>query len=192
MRRHVSDVAFTASVKAEQEARGSRAAYARMEQGRGWSDRVDARLAAFLAERDSFYLATTNAEGQPYIQHRGGPPGFLKILDERTLGFADYPGNRQYITLGNLEDNPKAFIFLMDYARRGRVKIWGTARVVEDDPELIRRLADPGTEPERAILLTIEAWDINCPKHITPRFTLAEIEAIAQSEPARSGMPRAS
>jgi uncharacterized protein len=180
-RRPVSDVAFTPSVKAAQTRRGSRAAYARMEDGRGWADRIDARLAAFIAERDSFYLGTTNAEGQPYIQHRGGPPGFLKVLDERTLGFADYAGNQQYITLGNLSDNPKAFIFLMDYAQQRRVKIWGTARVIEDVPELLERLADPGVKAERVILFTVEAWDLNCRQHITPRYTRREIEAIGQT-----------
>lgn len=177
--RPVSDIAFTPSVKAAQAERGSRPAYARMEEGRGWPDRIDARLAAFIAERDSFYLGTTNAEGQPYIQHRGGPPGFLKVLDARTLGFADYAGNRQYITLGNLADNPKAFMFLMDYARQRRVKIWGSARVVESDPELLVQLADPGVEAERAILFTVEAWDLNCRQHITPRYTRREIEAMA-------------
>ena len=178
MREFVSDIAFTPSVKAAQEQRGSRRGYARMEQKGSWSDTVTDDLAAFLAERDSFYLATTNPEGQPYIQHRGGPPGFLKAVGPRSLAFADFGGNKQYITLGNLADNPRAFIFLMDYANRRRIKVWGRARVVEDDPDLIAKLADDGYQarPERAILFEIEAWDVNCPQHITPRFTAEEVD----------------
>ena len=149
-----------------------------MEQKGGWRDTVTEDLAAFLAERDSFYLATTNAEGQPYIQHRAGPPGFLKTIGPRSLAFADFGGNKQYITLGNLADNPRAFIFLMDYANRRRIKVWGRARVVEDDPDLIAKLSHAGYQarPERAILFEIEAWDVNCPQHITPRFTAAEVD----------------
>ena len=178
MREFVSDIAFTPSVKAAQEQRGSRRSYARMEQKGGWRDTVTEDLAAFLAERDSFYLATTNAEGQPYIQHRGGPPGFLKTIGPRSLAFADFGGNKQYIALGNLADNPRAFIFLMDYANRRRIKVWGRARVVEDDPDLIAKLSHAGYQarPERAILFEIEAWDVNCPQHITPRFTAAEVD----------------
>lgn len=182
MEQKVSDIAFTPAVKAAQERRGSRAAYARATENRDWQNRVTADLAAFLAERDSFYLATANAAGQPYIQHRGGPPGFLKVVDERTLAFADFGGNRQYITLGNLSENDQAYLFLMDYPNRRRIKIWGRARVVEDDPELLSRLAEPGYQgrPERAILFRIEAWDANCPQHITPRFTAAEVaQAVA-------------
>ena len=171
-RRHVSDIAFTPSVKAAQERLGSRAGYARLEAKGGWSDRVTADLAAFVAERDSFYLATANADGQPYIQHRGGPKGFLKVLDDRTLAFADFGGNKQYITLGNLSDNSRAFIFLMDYPNQRRIKIWGRARVVEEDPGLIARLTVPGytARPERAFLFEIEAWDVNCPQHIRRRY----------------------
>ena len=180
MRRHVSDIAFTPAVKAAQEHRGSRAAYARMEQKGGWRDRVTPELAQFLAERDSFYLATATADGQPYIQHRGGPQGFLAVLDERTLAFADFGGNRQYITAGNLSENDKAYLFLMDYANRRRIKIWGRARVVEDDPDLLTRLSDPAykARPERAIVFHIEAWDVNCPQHITRRFTEAQVSEI--------------
>ncbi len=168
-----SDVAFTPAVKAMQEKLGSRAGYARMEEKGGWKTNVTPDLATFLAQRDSVYLATASAEGQPYIQHRGGPKGFLKVIDERTLGFADFGGNRQYISLGNLSENDRAQFFLMDYANRRRVKVWGRARVIEDDPFLLERLADPGYpgKPERAILFTVEAWDVNCPQHITPRFT---------------------
>ena len=168
-----SDVAFTEAVKAQQTRRGSRAGYRRMEEKGGWQDRVTPDLVAFLGERDSFYFATASAAGQPYIQHRGGPGGFLKALDDKTLGFADFAGNKQYISLGNLSENDRAQIFLMDYANRQRVKIWGRARVVEDDPALLARLADPAYRgrPERAILFEITAWDVNCPQHIAPRYS---------------------
>jgi uncharacterized protein len=172
-----SDVAFTPSVKAIQERRGSRRRYRRLEEKGGFRRSVTPDLAAFLAERTSFYLATSNLEGQPYIQHRGGPKGFLRPLDERTLGFADFGGNQQFITLGNLADNPRAFIFVMDYAQRRRVKLWGRARVVADDPALLERLADPGYagKPEQAILFALEAWDINCPQHIPQLVPVADI-----------------
>jgi uncharacterized protein len=175
-----SDVAFSPSVKAVQTRRGSRAGYARMEEKGGWSDRITPELAAFIAARDSFYLGTASADGQPYIQHRGGPKGFLRVLDERTLGLADYRGNRQYITTGNLAENDRVFLFLMDYANRRRVKIWGRARVVEDDPALLARLmpADAAARPEQAILISLEAWDVNCPQHITRRFTEADVEQV--------------
>lgn len=176
-RTYSSDVAFTPAVKAIQEKLGSRAGYARMEEKGGWQTCVTADLAGFLARRDSLYLATASAEGQPYIQHRGGPKGFLRVIDDTTLGFADFGGNRQYISLGNLSENDRVQIFLMDYANRRRVKIWGRARVVEDDPFLLERLSDPdypGT-PERAILFTVQAWDVNCPQHITPRFTAEDL-----------------
>jgi len=183
MTKPTSDVAFTDTVKAIQERKGSRQGYARMEDKGGWADRVTEDLAAFIAARDSFYLATANADGQPYIQHRGGKPGFLKVLDDKTLAFADFAGNRQYLTQGNLADNPKAFLFLMDYPNRRRVKIWGTARMVEDDAALIQRLADAdytdGT-PERAVVFEIAAWDVNCPQHIVPRFTEADIARAVQ------------
>jgi predicted pyridoxine 5'-phosphate oxidase superfamily flavin-nucleotide-binding protein len=175
-----SDVAFSPSVKAVQMRRGSRAGYARMEERGGWSDRITPELAAFIAARDSFYLGTASADGQPYIQHRGGPKGFLRVLDDRTLGIADYRGNRQYITTGNLAENDRAFLFLMDYANRRRVKVWGRARVVEDDPALLERLMPEGAagRPEQAILITLEAWDVNCPQHITRRFDEAEVEQL--------------
>ncbi len=180
MRRHVSDIAFTPAVKAVQARRGSRDGYARMEQKGGWESTVTAELAGFIAERDSLYLATAGADGQPYIQHRGGAKGFLKVLDDRTLGFADFRGNRQYITFGNLSENDKACIFLMDYANRRRVKIWGRARMVADDAELMARLADAGyaARPEQAILFHLEAWDVNCPQHITRRYTEDHVAAV--------------
>ena len=185
---YTSDVAFTPAVKAWQENMGSRAAYARMEQKGGWKDGVTPDLAAFLSARDSFYLATASAEGQPYIQHRGGPKGFLKVLDERTLGFADFAGNKQFISAGTLSENDRAQIFLMDYASRRRVKIWGRARVVEADAELLGKLADPDYEgrPERAIVFEVAAWDVNCPQHITRRYTKAEVARAVEKLTARN------
>lgn len=177
MQDHVSDIAFTPAVKRLQSARGSRQTYERMEQNGGWRQAITPELRAFIAERDSFYLGTANAGGQPYIQHRGGKPGFLKVLDAHNLAFADFRGNRQYISAGNLSENAKAFIFLMDYAHRRRIKIWGHARMVED-MAISQQLADgdyPG-QPEQAIVFTVEAWDINCPQHITRRYTQAEVE----------------
>jgi predicted pyridoxine 5'-phosphate oxidase superfamily flavin-nucleotide-binding protein len=174
-----SDVGFTASVKAIQERRGSRNAYRRMEERGGWETRVTPELAAFLAERDSAYLATATSAGQPYIQHRGGPKGFIRVLDDKTLGFADFIGNRQYITTGNLAENDRAFLFLMDYAHRRRVKIWGKARVVENDAELLAKLMPEGYDarPQQAIVFTIEAWDVNCPQHIPQKFDAADVAA---------------
>ena len=180
-----SDIAFSPSVKAVQQARGSRAGYAKMEEKGGFAIEIDASLAAFIAEQRSFYLATANAEGQPYIQHRGGPKGFLHVLDEKTLAFADFAGNRQYITTGNLAENPKAMIFLMDYAHRRRVKIWGTARVVENDPGLIAQLMpeDYKARAEAAIVFAIEAIDVNCPQHIPQMFFAEDVaQAVARLE----------
>ena len=172
----VSDIAFTLAVKAVQERFGSREAYARLARSGDWVQTITPELAAFIAERDSFYLGTANADGQPYIQHRGGPAGFLKVLGERTLAFADFRGNKQYITVGTLAENDKAFIFLMDYARRQRVKLWGRARVIEDDPELMAQLvaSDYPGHPERTIVFMVQAWDANCPQHIRPRPAAGE------------------
>lgn len=182
MRAFSSDVAFTPAVKAVQTEKGSRAGYARMESGGSWETTVTPDLMGFLADLDMFYLGTANAEGQPYIQYRGGSPGFLKVVDEKTLGFADFGGNRQYITLGNLSENPKAFIFLMDYARSRRIKLWGNARVVDNDPGLLDRLRDrsyPG-KVERVILFEIEAWDVNCPQHIHKRFSQKQVVPVIE------------
>jgi predicted pyridoxine 5'-phosphate oxidase superfamily flavin-nucleotide-binding protein len=181
MRQYPSDIAFTPAVKGIQAAKGSRAGYARVER-RGWPTRVTPDLAEFLAGLDMFYLGTASAEGQPYIQYRGGPPGFLKQLDDQTLAFADFGGNRQFITLGNLSENPRAFLFLIDYANRQRVKLWGSARVVEDDAELLGRLRAPdypGTA-ERAIVFTIEAWDINCQQHIHQRLSEQQVQPLIE------------
>lgn len=172
MSEFVSDIAFTPSVKAEQEKRGSREGYQNAIERRDWQKKISEDLASFIAERDSFYLATASRDGQPYIQHRGGPKGFLKVHDERTLAFADYSGNRQYVSLGNLAENDRAYIFLMDYANRRRIKIWGRARVIEDDTQLLQSLMPESykARPERVFLFTIDAWDVNCPQHITQRF----------------------
>ena len=172
-----SDVAFTPAVKAIQTKRGSRAGYAKMEAKGGWRTTVTPDLAGFLGEARSFYLATASADGQPYIQHRGGPPGFLRIVNEHTLGFVDFRGNRQYITTGNLAENGKAFIFIMDYAQRRRVTLWGRARVVEGDDALLARLWPEGYEarPEQVILFEIEAWDTNCPQHIPQMFAAEDV-----------------
>ena len=182
-----SDVAFTPAVKSIQARKGSREAYAHVEQHGGWRTEIDDNLAAFLADANSLYFATASADGQPYIQHRGGPKGFIKILDKNTLAFADYSGNRQYITQGNLSENPKANIFLMDYAHRRRVKIWGEARVVDNDAALLKSLMPQGykARPEQVILFKIAAWDTNCPQHIPQKFDAADVAAALASRDAR-------
>jgi uncharacterized protein len=182
-----SDVAFTPAVKAIQARKGSREAYAHVEQNGGWRTEIDENLSAFLADTNSFYLATASHDGQPYIQHRGGPKGFVKALDKSTIAFADYSGNRQYITQGNLSENPQAHIFVMDYANRRRVKIWGEARVVDDDPALLQSLMPKGyrARPEQVILFKIAAWDTNCPQHIPQKFDAADVAAALGSREAR-------
>jgi predicted pyridoxine 5'-phosphate oxidase superfamily flavin-nucleotide-binding protein len=177
------DIAFSPSTRAVQARKGSGEIYAGMEMG----DSIDDGLAAFIAARDSFYLASASADGQPYIQHRGGPPGFLRVIDDRTLGFADLRGNRQYISTGNFTENPRAFIFLMDYAHRQRVKIWGTMRVIEDDPALVASLLPAGARlrPEAAMLFTVTAWDANCPAHIPQMFPAADVAAALATRDAR-------
>ncbi|HTO83213.1 MAG TPA: pyridoxamine 5'-phosphate oxidase family protein [Methylomirabilota bacterium] len=174
-----SDVAFTPTVKAIQTRKGSRRGYASREQRGSWETRITPDLAAFIAAQTSVFLATANADGQPYIQHRGGPAGFLRVLDDKTIGFVDFAGNRQYITQGNLADNPQAFLFLIDYAHRQRIKIWGNARVVEGDAELMGKLMPAGYEarPEQVILFTVSAWDSNCPQHIPQRFDAEDVAA---------------
>lgn len=168
---------FTPAVQKAQAERGSAKAYERRV-AEGFPDKVTRELAQFIAEQDTAFLATATADGAPYVQHRGGPKGFIKIIDEHTLGFADYRGNRQYITLANLSENDRAYLFLLDPARKQRIKLWGRARVVENDPALIEKLFDKGykARPERAILFTIEAWDVNCSSHIVARFTETELE----------------
>lgn len=177
MEHPISDIAFTPAVKAAQLERGSRDAYARMEERTWWKDKVTPELAGFLAERDSLYIGTASADGQPYIQHRGGPKGFVKVLDEHTLAMADFTGNAQYISLGNLGENDKAYLFLMDYPNRRRIKVWGTAEFVEGDAELLERVSDSdySGHGERVLLFHVKAWDVNCRQHITPRFTADEV-----------------
>lgn len=181
-----SDVAFTPTVKAVQARLGSRKGYARMEQQGGWATEIDADLAAFIAAQRSFFLGTANAEGQPYVQHRGGPRGFLRVLGPRTLGFADFSGNRQYISMGNLEDNAKVHLFLIDYAHRQRVKVWGTARVIDDDAQLLARLSvKGGGKVERAIVIEVTAWDANCPQHIPQLFDAEDVQAALEQRDRR-------
>ena len=178
--------AFTPTVKAIQARNGSRASYQRMEE-RQWRATVTPDLAAFIAAQTSFFMATATADGQPYIQHRGGPAGFLHVLDEKTLAFADFAGNRQYLTQGNLTDNPKAYLFLIDYINRQRIKIWGTAKVVENDPALLAKLMPQGYEarPEQVIVFTITAWDSNCPQHIPQKLDLADVVAVVAERDKR-------
>jgi predicted pyridoxine 5'-phosphate oxidase superfamily flavin-nucleotide-binding protein len=182
-----SDVAFTPAVKAVQERKGSRQSYARMEEAGSWKTRVTPDLKAFIEEQRSVFLATANAQGQPYIQHRGGPPGFLKVLDDQTLGFVDFVGNRQFITLGNLAENNQAHLFLIDYAHRKRVKIWGEARVVENDATLTERLLplDYRARPGQIILFAVKAWDANCPQHIPQRTEAADVTAALEQRDRR-------
>ncbi|HBS42030.1 MAG TPA: pyridoxamine 5'-phosphate oxidase [Oceanospirillales bacterium] len=180
--KYASDIAFTETVKAIQARKGSRQLYARMEQQGGWQTDISSELAAFVARQRSFYLATANADGQPYIQHRGGPPGFLKVIDKRTLVFADFRGNRQYISQGNLADNPRAFIFLMDYYSKIRFKLWGQAEVIEDQPDLLAALMSAqGEYPargEQVVIFRVDAWDRNCPQHIPQWLDPEQAEAL--------------
>ena len=182
-----SDVAFTPSVKAVQARKGSRRSYARIEERGGWQTCITPDLARFIEAQTSIFLATATREGQPYIQHRGGPAGFLKVLDDKTIGFADFVGNKQYITQGNLAENPKAYLFLIDYAHRQRVKIWGEARVIEGDAELTAKLMpeDYKARPEQVILFTVSAWDVNCQQHIPQRFEAADVAAALAERDSR-------
>jgi predicted pyridoxine 5'-phosphate oxidase superfamily flavin-nucleotide-binding protein len=184
---HSSDVGFTPAVKAIQSRKGSREAYARVEERGGWRTTIDDDLAAFIGEQTSFFLATASAAGQPYIQHRGGPAGFIKILDKTTLAFADFSGNRQYITQGNLSENPKAYIFLIDYVHRRRIKLWGDAKVIEDDPALVTALMPRGykARPEQVIVFKVRAWDMNCPQHIPQKLDVADVAAVINARDAR-------
>jgi predicted pyridoxine 5'-phosphate oxidase superfamily flavin-nucleotide-binding protein len=177
-----SAIVFPPAVRRAQDERGTATAYERKIEA-GFPNTVTPELAAFIAEQDTAFLGTASADGAPYIQHRGGPKGFIKVVDARTLGFADYRGNRQYITLGNLSENDRAYLFLIDFSRRQRIKLWGRARVVENDDALIERLFDRGykAKPERVILFTLEAWDANCSQHITARLSEQEVERMAST-----------
>ena len=184
-----SDVAFSPAVKAVQLRKGSRQMLADADataEG-AWPTRIREDLAEFIASMTSVYLATASADGQPHVQHRGGPAGFLKVLDDQTVAFADYAGNRQYVSVGNLTENPKACLFLMDYATRQRVKLFGEARVVEDDPELLRSLMPEGyrARPEQAILFKVTAWNANCSQHIPQRFELADVVRVIAEKDSR-------
>jgi predicted pyridoxine 5'-phosphate oxidase superfamily flavin-nucleotide-binding protein len=174
-----SDIAFTPTVKALQMRKGSRASYARLEEKGSWRTEITPELKAFIEAQISVFLATVNGEGQPYIQHRGGPAGFLRVIDERTIAFVDFAGNRQYITQGNLSDNAKAHLFLIDYAHRKRVKIWGKARVVEGNEKLVEALMpeDYRARPEQVILFRVLAWDTNCSQHIPQLLEAAAVVA---------------
>lgn len=182
-----SDVAFTPAVKAIQSRKGSRDAYARMETSRGWQTEVTEDLAGFIAEQRSVFLGSVSSDGAPYIQHRGGPPGFIKVIGPTTLAFVDFKGNRQFISQGNFEENPKAHLFLIDYANKRRVKIWGEARVVEGDDALVEQLMPEGykARPEQVIVFEISAWDINCPQHIPQRFEAEDVAEAIETRDAR-------
>lgn len=182
-----SDIAFTPAVKAIQTRKGSRQGYARMEQGGGWQSEITPELASFVAEQTSVFLATASVEGQPYIQHRGGPAGFLQVLDAHRIAFADFAGNRQYISSGNLAENPKAHLFLMDYAHRQRIKIWGEARVVEGDMALTEQLMPKNYQAraEQVIIFTVKAWDANCPQHIPVRLEAKDVQRALDARDAR-------
>jgi len=173
-----SDIAFSPTVKAIQTRKGSRHGYARMEQSGSWKSAITADLRDFIALQTSFYMATVNADGQPYIQHRGGPAGFLHVLDEHTLAFVDYTGNKQFISQGNLSENPKAHLFLMDYTHRQRIKIWGNAKVIEGDTEFMTNLMPVGyqAKPEQVIVFAVTTWDANCPQHIPVRFDAVKVQ----------------
>ena len=178
-----SDVAFTETVKTWQTRRGSRDHYAKKEAQGGFRTGITEDLAQFVAGITTAYLATANAAGQPYVQHRGGPPGFLRVVDEQHLGFVDFTGNRQYITTGNLEENPRVHLFLMDYENARRVKVWGTARIVEGDAALVARLFPEGYQARalQVVLIKVDAWDINCSQHIPKMFHAGEVaEAVGQ------------
>jgi uncharacterized protein len=182
-----SDVAFTPSVKEIQARKGSRQAYARVEQRGSWMTTITADLKEFIESQISIFMATANKECQPYMQHRGGPPGFLQVVDDKTIAFVDYSGNRQFISQGNLLDNDKAQLFLIDYGSRQRVKLWGTARVVENDADLVERLMPKGyrAKAEQVIIFHVDAWDANCPQHIPLRFEAAEVAKMIETKDAR-------
>jgi uncharacterized protein len=182
-----SDRLFSSHVKAVQSARGSRDMFEARDADGGWPTKITADLARFISAVRTCYLATASAAGQPYVQHRGGPPGFLRVLDETTLGFADFKGNRQYITTGHLQENHRVHLFLMDYENQRRVKLWGTARVVLGDQDLTDRLFPTGyrARVEQVILIKLAAWDMNCAQHIPQMFHAADVAATVQTLQAK-------
>jgi len=177
---YASDIAFTPVVKAIQQRKGSREAYAQVEQNGGWNTRITEDAKAFIEAQTSVFLATANSLGQPYVQHRGGPQGFLRVLDDQSIAFVDYAGNQQFITLGNLQENPQTYLFLIDYSQRRRLKIWGTAQVVEDDPEMVAQLMPKqyNAHPAQVIVFKVSAIDANCPQHIPRRFEASDVERL--------------
>ncbi|WP_013320436.1 pyridoxamine 5'-phosphate oxidase family protein [Gloeothece verrucosa] len=187
MARNFTNIAFTDGVKATQSCYGSREIYDNFAKRGVSEDVLTAKEIEFIAARDSFYMGTVNSNGWPYIQFRGGPQGFLKVLDEKTLGFVDFNGNQQYLSSGNLKDNNRIFLFLMDYAHRRRLKIWGRAQVIDDNPELLNQLADPNYQAElgRVFLIKMEALDWNCPQHIPIRYSEAEVQEMIAPLAAR-------
>jgi predicted pyridoxine 5'-phosphate oxidase superfamily flavin-nucleotide-binding protein len=181
-----SDLVFTPAARQAQAERGASRVYEKRI-NEGFPDRITPELAAFIAEIDTAFLGTSSGAGAPYVQHRGGPKGFIKVIDERMLGFADYAGNRQYITLANLSEDDRAFLFLFHPGNRQRIKVWGRAQMVEGDAALIERLFDQGyrARPERVVLFAIEAWDVNCSQHITARYSEAEVNEVVAAMQAR-------
>lgn len=182
-----SDVAFSEAVKRVQAERGSRKIYARVESAGGFATEVSEELRTFLSEIDTAFLATASKDGQPYVQHRGGPKGFIRALDEHTLAFIDFAGNRQYVSTGNLSENDRVCLFLVDYEGRRRVKVWGTARVVPVTGELLAKLADETyrARPEQVVMITVTAWDVNCPRHIPRKLDADEVAVVIDSLEAR-------
>jgi uncharacterized protein len=183
VRKSASDIAFSEAVKRVQSERGSRDAYARVESTGGFPTEVDDALRAFLADIDTAFLATASKDGQPYVQHRGGPKGFIRAVDERTLAFVDFAGNRQYVSTGNLSENNRVCLFLVDYERRRRVKVWGTARIVSADVDLVAKLADPAYRGriEQVVLVTMSAWDVNCPRHIPMKLDAGDVAIVVDT-----------
>ncbi len=195
MTENFTELAFSESVRAQQEKYGTRAAYSKMEEGGEFRNQLSWREKTYIAGRDGFYIASASETGWPYMQFRGGPQGFLKVLDDRTLAFADFKGNGQYISAGNLQAKPRSVLFLMDYAKQKRLKIWAEAEVLHaaDHPELAGKVALPDYEAnvERVFVFKVQAFDWNCPQHITPRYTRQEIEAgLPPLEPSGSPAPR--
>lgn len=179
MAHRFAEIAFTDRVKAFQESQGSRRFYAKLEAGKETDARLTEAEMAFISRRDSFYIASVGETGWPYVQHRGGPPGFLRILDDRTLGFVDFRGNRQYVTVGNVANDDRVALFLMDYAAPARLKMFGRASIT-GDAKILERLSLPDYRGrvERGVLIGVEAFDWNCPQHITPRYTEAELSQL--------------
>jgi len=181
MARAFAEIAFTPAVLAEQVHQGSAESYAKfLDPAAAPGNRLGPAEAAFVAQRDGFYQATVSETGWPYVQFRGGPRGFLKLLDEGTLAYADFRGNRQYLSVGNLKGDDRVALILVDYPNRRRLKVWGHARIVDvkEDPDLVARLHDPAykARPERAVVIAVAALDWNCPQHLPQRYTLEELE----------------